>query len=69
MKHTKSKNSYISPLTGATVEIPEKRENETYTETMYRESLVATKKAIESGVASFCGGKELIKKHSLSMDF
>jgi len=57
MKRTKYQdNFYISPLTGKKIFIPEKKENETYTESSYRQALEATKKAIDTGVASFCSG-------------
>ena len=70
MKHTRSSNYYIVPLTGEKVTIPQKKENETYTETMYRTALEKTKQAIDTGMASFCGGQYSgFTKSNLSMDF
>jgi len=70
MKHTKYQDDfYISPLTGKKVLIPAKKEDETYTESTYRLALEATKKAIDTGVASFCSGNSVLKKENLSMDF
>jgi len=70
MKHTKFQdNFYISPLTGEKIVIPQKKENETYAETTYRIALEATKKSIDTGVASFCAGGSVIDRKNLSMDF
>jgi len=70
MNHTKYQDSfYISPLTEKKVFIPAKKENETYSESTYRLALEATKKAIETGVASFCSHGNITGKKNLSMDF
>ncbi|WP_457744986.1 hypothetical protein [Sulfurimonas sp.] len=70
MKHTAYQdNFYISPLTDKKVYIPKKKENETYSESSYRIALETTKKAIDTGVASFCSGKSVLDRKNLSMDF
>ncbi|MBL0708785.1 MAG: hypothetical protein JJW00_07060 [Sulfurimonas sp.] len=71
MKHSKSDNYYISPLTNKKIVIPKKQENETYTQTSYRKMLEGAKNTADTGVAIFCGGQNstLTKSHKLSMDF
>lgn len=69
MSHIKlNEKSFISPLTGKIITVPDKKKNETYTDTMYRVGLEKTYLAITTGVVSF-NDSVGFRDGKISMDF